>query len=157
GYFSVGVWQGILKNGNRLQAVRSHWLWLAWAAMIVAISSLSAATTTGTLIGARGGLLALLSCGLVAVTARIRVPHALKGVAAWLGEISYPLYLLHMWAYRLLAVQVSPIRTWETDTPAAFALAVIALSCLMATVSYRFFELPFLTWGKRRLGTCQRL
>ena len=85
-----------------------------------------------------------------------RAPQRLLAAAplAWLGLISYGVYLWHLTLAELLILPSMPVH-FEADglglgpklgdgvTPLALALTLIA-ACAVAAASYRFVELPFL-------------
>jgi peptidoglycan/LPS O-acetylase OafA/YrhL len=64
-------------------------------------------------------------------------------LAMWIGRLSYPLYLWHIWGLtvgkRLIAGQ----------PPALSAAFGVALSFVLASLSYRFVETPFLRLKQR--------
>jgi peptidoglycan/LPS O-acetylase OafA/YrhL len=90
-----------------------------------------------------------------------RAHHRLLAAAplAWLGLISYGVYLWHLTIVELLVLPEMPTH-FEADglglgerigdgvTPIAFALT-LAVSCAVAAASYRFVELPFLRRKER--------
>jgi peptidoglycan/LPS O-acetylase OafA/YrhL len=74
----------------------------------------------------------------------LKVPRWLP----YLGKISYGLYVFHELAlycmFKLLGGDVHTLRTYLVYWPSALLLTVI-----MAALSYRFFESPFLSWKER--------
>lgn len=71
--------------------------------------------------------------------------------AAWLGEISYSIYLLHPVAlYGLLwcLLQWGPIGLYQLHL-AVYVAAVALITILMAGASYHWLELPMIRLGKR--------
>jgi peptidoglycan/LPS O-acetylase OafA/YrhL len=73
---------------------------------------------------------------------------------AWLGLISYGVYLWHITIAELLILPASPHdfsapgldlvnRISQGATPLCLVL-LLALACAIAALSYRFVELPFL-------------
>jgi peptidoglycan/LPS O-acetylase OafA/YrhL len=82
----------------------------------------------------------------------IRRDHALRALldhpaVKYVGTISYGTYLLHMFAInavrRVVPGGLSPIVTFAAGLP---------LALLMATISYRYFEQPFLRLKQRFAG-----
>ena len=78
---------------------------------------------------------------------------------AWLGLISYGVYLWHFTVAQLLILPESPHdfdaagldlvnRIPQGATPIALVLT-LAVSCAIAAASYRFIELPFLRRKER--------
>ncbi|MGI5492855.1 acyltransferase family protein [Microtetraspora malaysiensis] len=76
-----------------------------------------------------------------------RIPYAL----AWLGLISYSVYMLHMPVLRLfMLVSGNPLRfSWPVQL--GLGLAAFACICGVSWLTYRFVELPMQGLG-RRLG-----
>jgi peptidoglycan/LPS O-acetylase OafA/YrhL len=81
------------------------------------------------------------------------------GPLAWLGVISYSVYLWHLTIAELLVLRAIPQhfearglglaeRMPDGVTPVALVLTLVA-SCAVAVVSYRFVELPFLRRKER--------
>ena len=70
-----------------------------------------------------------------------RLPHVLSAPLAALGAISYSVYLLHPFAYKLFE-KVSLSGPTLVGLTWASTLAVAALS-------YRFLEKPLVAWGKK--------
>ena len=73
---------------------------------------------------------------LLSPRALIRIP---LGWCKLLGLMSYSLYLLHG---RLQFLAAVPVRQLTSGIP--LDLAVIAVTCLMSYVFYRYFEIPFI-------------
>jgi len=100
------------------------------------------------------GRLALF-CGLVILAGSADIwDREHRGARfAWLGNITYSVYLLH------IPVQIAVLllmNAWGVDRAIAnqswFFLSFIAVMCGLATASYRFFELPMRRWVRRRLS-----
>jgi len=80
--------------------------------------------------------------------------------AAWLGDISYSVYLWHFplqLLVMLIAARYSPaVRTALFGSPLAF-IAFMTLACGVAWLSYRWFEMParraLKVWLNRHLAT----
>lgn len=64
---------------------------------------------------------------------------------AWLGRVSYSLYLWHEVAYRL-AEMLGPRGAWHVE------LLRFALSLAFAAASYRWVEMPAQSWWRRRVS-----
>ncbi|RUS46184.1 acyltransferase family protein [Cohnella sp. AR92] len=100
----------------------------------------------------RGGLV-LLSLASAAVIAVIAHPSSRLGQALsikplrWIGIRSYGIYL---WHYPVI-VLTSPSNQAEPTSPATVALQ-IALTLVLAALSWRFVEKPILNGGLGRLG-----
>jgi peptidoglycan/LPS O-acetylase OafA/YrhL len=93
-----------------------------------------------------------LACVLLVVSVCIAEHHALHRLLTWLplvyvGSISYGIYLLHMLssnAANKILVKVGLEPTW-----AASFFAALITSVVVAGLSYRYFESPFLVLKKR--------
>jgi peptidoglycan/LPS O-acetylase OafA/YrhL len=85
----------------------------------------------------------LLSAGWVIVASSQRPLERMAArVGAWLGRRGYGLYAWH-WPVLLALTQVSPLTRLGNLTVLGFA-ASLGLTLLLAIVSYRFLEVPFL-------------
>jgi peptidoglycan/LPS O-acetylase OafA/YrhL len=68
----------------------------------------------------------------------------------YLGKISYGLYIYHLFAKTLLVALVSAAGLEQKSTVRVLLyFATAALTVLLASVSYRFFEMPFLKYKER--------
>jgi peptidoglycan/LPS O-acetylase OafA/YrhL len=76
----------------------------------------------------------LVSTGQAGVVGRLLAWRPL----VWIGSISYGLYLWHSVVFWLLA----PVHT-DAD-PTLFNISAVSLSFLVAALSYRYIERPFL-------------
>lgn len=72
----------------------------------------------------------------------------LPGWAVYLGRISYGLYVYHGLA-RYLVRRVAPFLGRHANTSLPIMFAGLALTILMAALSYRYFEAPFLKLKRR--------
>jgi peptidoglycan/LPS O-acetylase OafA/YrhL len=94
----------------------------------------------------------VLASGHAAVGAR------LAPLARWLGDITYGCYLLHpLFFFGFVWFVLPGLAGFEiADAPLAARWSVLAmvlaLSCLAAAASERWFEAPLRRWGKRLLG-----
>ena len=110
------------------------------------------------LLGARGVVLFMACFAIVYASARVSVGARLEPVARWLGDITYGCYLLHPLYFFGFVWFVLPRYTqWNvTELPLAvqwtIVAVVLALSCVTAAASERWFEAPVRRWGKRMLG-----
>ncbi|SEK05109.1 acyltransferase [Achromobacter sp. NFACC18-2] len=72
----------------------------------------------------------------------------------WIGERSYSIYLCHLPI--ILFVRETMQRTLGlANTPTNQAIALLSVACLVALcadLSYRYIELPFQEWAKRKLA-----
>lgn len=65
---------------------------------------------------------------------------------AYIGKISYGIYLLHMIAFSVAKKLPGGTNPWLC------LLVTTALSLVLAGITYRWFELPIINWYKRRLS-----
>lgn len=103
----------------------------------------------------RGLLLPLACVFTVWASGAVRVPQRLRGVSAWLGDITYGTYLLHplllfalSW-FVLPRFTATPIESLSTPARVLIVLGVGMLACLLAAASERWFERPFRQSGRR--------
>ncbi len=71
------------------------------------------------------------------------------GILRWLGDISYGLYLIHIPVLGLchaLVFHKAPVITNSREL--LLTLGALALSLLLAFISWRFFERPIIKWGR---------
>ena len=148
----IGHWRHL--RDMRLPQSAGVLAWLLTPALLIALNP---AVQGDELLGARGALLFCTCFVVVWISGHAVMAQRLAPVARWLGDITYGCYLLHPLFFFGLAWFVLP-RFGVADiaqTPAAFRLAllaaVLALSCVTAAASERWFEAPLRRWGKRTL------
>jgi peptidoglycan/LPS O-acetylase OafA/YrhL len=83
---------------------------------------------------------------VVLLAAHSSIPHSRRRVAAWWGELSYPLYTMHT---PLLLICASLIGT-RSDAPAWWAVAGFSI-VLTAAATAHLVETPARNWLKRRI------
>lgn len=131
---------------------------VAWAAMAAALLALNPARAGDELLGARGVALAGLCFVAVFVSGQVSLPAGPARIARWLGDITYGCYLLHpmlffglAW-FVLPALGVAEVELLPWAARCGILAGVLALSCLLAAASERWFEAPLRRWGRRRLS-----
>ena len=93
--------------------------------------------------------LAIAMAAVVFMAAVGRLPLLRNRVFAWLGAISYPLYLVHEnigWSIQLRLVEMGI----PTD---AIIVVVLAISLALATLLNRLVEQPAMRWIRTRYRT----
>ena len=94
-----------------------------------------------------GALLVLVSCALIAYNRQIKTPQYMTGLANYLGDLSYPLYLIHMPMFYLI---------WFS-TNAQFAPWVYIGSAMAASMLiHHAIERPFREYAKWRAARSNR-
>jgi peptidoglycan/LPS O-acetylase OafA/YrhL len=88
-------------------------------------------------------LLPWASAYLLFLGAYLLRTHSFPRFFAWLGAISYSVYLLH-------PTVASAVPIWSHRSFSFLATLILALS--VATLTYRFVEQPFIAFGKRLNG-----
>jgi peptidoglycan/LPS O-acetylase OafA/YrhL len=71
---------------------------------------------------------------------------------AWMGEVSYSIYLLHPIVFNLLLwilMRAEVASWWRTRHLAAYVLANMILTVLLAGLTYRWIEQPAIAFGRR--------
>lgn len=81
---------------------------------------------------------------IVALAVASEVPPFARGVAAWLGAISYPLYAIH---HPLLMMIAARFDTSSGTTRALIAIAIV----IAATLVEYLYDAPLRTWLRKRL------
>jgi peptidoglycan/LPS O-acetylase OafA/YrhL len=91
-------------------------------------------------------LYVLMTVTLVGLVVRPRVPVVSNAFVVHVGRVSYGIYLLHMFV-------ISSVRKLPgSDLPLVQFLASSAITIALASVVYRFFELPIINFYKRKLS-----
>jgi peptidoglycan/LPS O-acetylase OafA/YrhL len=131
---------------------------LTWCFIAVLLVALAPTVSGGELIGWRGIVLPLACVAVVWVSGHVQVGPRARGVAQWLGDITYGTYLLHPMLFFGFAWFVLPalITTSAEALPVPARLAIlvvgVALACGLAAASERAFERPVRAAGRRALG-----
>jgi len=94
-------------------------------------------------------IIALGSGGLIVLTLHSpRVSHFLeKGLAHWLGRVSYSLYLIHLPVLWFVGYQLG-----ESFGISVVVMVAIALSLVLAEFMFRFVEQPAIALGRRLIA-----
>jgi exopolysaccharide production protein ExoZ len=152
GYFAFGTWIGLrFAEGRSAPSRRQPLTWAGWLALVAILGTQSGVTAEGSLVGVRGLSLSLACCALLTLTMQLECPGPLRRIARWLGEASYPMYLIHPIVYFRLG-DLRLLAAFRQQRPGAFVALVLVVSFGLATIIYRAFEEPILKWGKRRIG-----
>lgn len=129
-YFALGM----LVPRIRLAPRAAHF-WAGMVTVVGAVLALSALTTeTAALVWPASIVVPLILFGALALVYASEVRGTVAAVGAYLGDISYSLYLLHPLAYQ--AAKRLGLGAWETVAAAAL------VSMVAATLSHRYFEMP---------------
>lgn len=124
-------------------------------ALLVGLNTADAAAV---LRGWRGAILTSLCFALVWWTGLARLGPRLARWSAFMGDVTYGVYLIHPLLYFGLAFAVAPRVGWldVTAGPSITALAlgatILLLTSALAWVSERNFEQPVRRWSVRRSG-----
>ncbi len=95
-------------------------------------------------------LIVVILPAIVAFAVNSPVPERLIGPAVWLGEISYPLYALHvplLRGFRWLLMASPPLPIWERRV---LWWTVFAGVILTAALYERYYDAPIRAWLARR-------
>ncbi len=94
--------------------------------------------------------LAALGSALMVLAFLGITPKLLPGWAIYLGRISYGLYVYHGFAiYLTKRFLFSPVASYSSPVFLLKGLAALTLDVLIASISYRYFETPFLRMKTR--------
>jgi peptidoglycan/LPS O-acetylase OafA/YrhL len=97
-----------------------------------------------------GYALAVLGCVLVLIALLGVSPKLLPGWAIYLGRISYGLYVYHrLAAYITGKLLIGRLASFNSPIYLLKGALALGLTVLMAALSYRYFETPFLKMKKR--------
>lgn len=154
-FFSAGTLIALILRGRLIHlAIPLRLLGIALAIMLWLTAAYRANNLAGTLIGWPLILLgsALFFLCTLGMSARF-IPRWL----AYLGRISYGLYIVHAFIFFLIYRQVLPRLRRAFPNFALpiglrdnfWTLVVLGLSIAVASLSYRYFEQPFLRLKKR--------
>ncbi|UJR80414.1 acyltransferase family protein [Sandaracinus amylolyticus] len=151
GYFAVGVWIGRrrLATANR----RVHERVAAGVAILAATPLLFAhgASSVDSLTGLRGTLIAVCTLLLVASVAEIDLRGGAARAAEVLGDVSYPVYLLHPVVFALMRSR-RVLGGFADVHPIMFAAVVLATSLAVAVVVHRRIETPLVQRLRAAVG-----
>jgi peptidoglycan/LPS O-acetylase OafA/YrhL len=159
-WFAVGMAFAVISVAGKHVRIGGTWMWAAALALYVVLC-LVLSTSNPLHLGADGayGTYIAFSCALSAcvlapaIFARSGVPHTVLGwrLVAWLGTISYGLYLYHLIV--LVALQRRGWGDWLGGQDVlSYALLALPLTVAFAAASYYLVERPALTLGRRRGG-----
>ena len=128
---------------------------LAWLLTALVLLALNPREPGDELFGWRGPVLFCLCFAAVFASGQVAVGRSFARVAQWLGDITYGCYLLHpifffsfVW-FALPYLGVSEAKELPLAMRWLVLACVLALSCLGAAASDRWFEAPIRRWGKR--------
>jgi peptidoglycan/LPS O-acetylase OafA/YrhL len=155
--FAAGILLCLILRGRLPRLAAWHRLMLiagAWCCWIYACYGLHARDAdienpgSWPLIG--GYALAALGCVLVLVAFLGISPKLLPGWAIYLGRISYGLYVYHrLAAYMTGKLLIRHLASFNSPIYFLKGALALGLTILMAALSYRYFETPFLKMKKR--------
>jgi peptidoglycan/LPS O-acetylase OafA/YrhL len=149
-----GVLLALLLGVNPKGSPVGRWArWLQWPLYAVMIWGLTSRQLAQEFPSRRTwDFVAIWVCGMglvaVAVTVRGRLSAILSStILVWLGKISYGLYMYHEVAI-WIKPKVARRLPWFPNEDALMGIGTLALTILLAAVSYYAFERPFLRWKK---------
>jgi exopolysaccharide production protein ExoZ len=138
--FVAYFYSGCLIGLAVLDGVRPHRL--LFAVTLLGILAGSGATAAETLTGLRGMVLFSLAIAVVYFSAGLTFGAWRRGIAAFLGDTSYGVYLLHPLVFLV-------VRKLGLPTPYAIAVTLVA-TLAAAYASHRLYEEPIRNWAKHR-------
>ena len=156
--FACGVaiaWALHTREGFMTAVARARWPLLAGAAATV-LYALSFDWARFRMIdGHLAMTLAAVMVGLAALSLE-PITRATGGLWNWLGDVSYSLYLLHMFIVGFVWALIGKADLADSAVAPVIAVATVAIaSAIASTLSYRWFEKPINAVGQalgRRLG-----
>ncbi len=96
-------------------------------------------------------------CVLITAMTVIKLPRKLAAILSFYGEISYSLYLFHNLVLALIAVTF--VSNYDIIAPYKLlfiTIATIFFSTAIAKISYRYIELPCISFGRRFFENSRR-
>lgn len=145
-YFFGGCIVGYLRRRHDLALPMGAGL-ATWGGMAALLFLLMPAQPGDELLGARGAVLFTACFVVVWLSGHVQVKGAVRELAGWLGDVTYGCYLLHpilMWAF--LWFWVPGAVGMPVDKRVALLVGVLAITCLLATLSERGIERPIRRW-----------
>ena len=141
----LGVLLAHVLNSATGYAAVARWLGRRWSPLAAVALLLGAMNIPGDVAG-WPRLAIQLAMTLLLATCVVREDHALRPLLAWgpirrLGVISYGLYLYHMFARH---AGVALTDRLDLAGPLDLFVATLLVSAIIAELSYRYFETPFL-------------
>jgi peptidoglycan/LPS O-acetylase OafA/YrhL len=154
-YFMGGCLLGIARRSALARWGASTGVLLVVAGF-ACMALVNPARQGGELLGWRGVLLTALCFGLVAVAGRVRWDGMPARLAAWFGDATYGVYLLHPVLFFGLTFAVFPRLgvadpvDWTLAARCGFAAALLLAAFVLALASERWFERPLRDWSRQR-------
>jgi peptidoglycan/LPS O-acetylase OafA/YrhL len=154
-YFMGGCLLGVARRQARADWPARTGL-LVFVAGFAVMALVNPARQGGELLGWRGLLLTTLCFALVAVAGRLRWQGASARLAAWVGDATYGVYLLHPVLFFGLSFAVFPRlgvadpAGWPLAARCLFAAALLLAAFALALASERWYERPLRDWSRRR-------
>jgi peptidoglycan/LPS O-acetylase OafA/YrhL len=154
------AWGILIALGSRLDATTQSRLKAAWViASVIGIIWLAYRSVTTGVVSPSDPLMlsviATVAARAVFATAapadRLAAPNLAVSAIAWAGSRCYSIYLLHMPVIGLTALALGNetplVNSAETATTVGLAFLVMLL---LAELSYRYIERPFIAYGERQ-------
>lgn len=92
--------------------------------------------------------IAAITVTLTALSLEMRISEK-EGIWKWLGDVSYSLYLLHMFVVGVIWNLLHKMHISDgIYTPLIAILVIVPISCVISTVSYHYFEKPINAFGR---------
>jgi peptidoglycan/LPS O-acetylase OafA/YrhL len=142
-----------LHNRRSFELISGVLKWRYWSLLFLAAVFVLCDTLPGILAGWER-LVAQLSLLLLLASCVVSENHILRGLMTWrplarIGVISYGMYLYHLWVMHFTDKFVAclPLQVYGSR----FILCLLG-TVVIAELSYRFYEVPFLSLKKRFTG-----
>lgn len=147
--FICGVWLAIWVATGLVRGREMRWALLALAALLTALFYQLPFALTKDL----GGHALMTLTALFIVAAALCFEQALSrfGASKWIGDISYSLYLTHMFVLGIAWAVLGKLGIEPgTVLGGVGTVGMILASLVVADLSYRFFERPLLNLSRSR-------
>ncbi len=144
---------GVLLYRHRMRLTGWAPAWSSWPSMALLVLALSVPAPAGLHVARDAVIIALVLPAILLFASSAR-PHPLTArIATWLGEISYPLYLLHVAVFVAMNVVLLLISGQNLrQAPIWLLIPLLAVPLLVAWTVDRWFDRPirrYLLTGSR--------
>lgn len=140
-FLFIGLILAVTLRPERFSSRYRPWLWLGVAVFFVVKLPIEISCTT-----LASAVILAQDCG----------PSLPSRIFAWLGRRCYAIYLIHTLAFASLLPLLTPLRISHGRFMVLLGVLGLALTLILAELSWRFWELPWQRLGARLAVAWQR-